>query len=352
MSGGDKREGRQTRSTRNRPHEGGEMEENTVRTDANALTANAPTWQEGLPGLAKLIEELRQEIKHGFSSFKEEVKADIKNEFDVFKEEINKKFADNYKELQDQKVALEEAHTRISEVEDWNVEVKDVVLSLLKEQKILKDKLTDLEGRSRRKNVRIFGVPEGAEGTSVPHFVEEMLRRELELPAETRLLIQRAHRALAEKPGDGAAPRSIVVNFHQFDTKEMILKKAWQKRLKIDGKPLFFDHDYAHEVVQKRKAYGGIKRVLKENGVKFQTPMTKIKIHWADGTKAYGNPHDAAEEMRKRGLEITTKKTEQRENAMERRLQQACSWTRAQTSEIRSSAASQRARERLQEFRR
>ncbi|KAK7919121.1 hypothetical protein WMY93_010405 [Mugilogobius chulae] len=302
MSGGDKCEGRQTRSAQNKVQDDEEMEENAARTEAKVLAANALMGHEGIPGLAKLIEELGQEIKNGFSSFKEEVKADIKNEFDAFKAEINTRFDDNYKELQDQK--------------------------------------------------RIFGVPEGVEGASVSRFVEEMLRRELELPAETRLLIQRAHRALAEKPEHGAAPRSIIVNFHQFDTKEMILRKAWQKRLKIDGKPLFFDHDYAYDVVQKRKAYGGIKRVLKDSGVKFQTPMTKIKIHWTDGTKTYGNPHDAAEEMRRRGLDVTTKITEQKDDAMARRIQQACSWQRAQASEERSRSTSQRAREKLQEFRR
>ena len=97
--------------------------------------------------------------------------------------------------------------------------------------------------------MRIFRVPEGAEGDSVPSFVENLLRKELALPEETQLLIQ--HRAMVGRPGPGAAPRSIIVNFLQFDTKEMLLKKAWQKRIKMDGKPIFFNHGYANEVVQK-----------------------------------------------------------------------------------------------------
>ena len=39
----------------------------------------------------------------------------------------------------------------------------------------------------------------------------------------------------------------------------MILKRAWQKKLQVGGKQIFFDHDYPTEIVQKRKAYGGIK---------------------------------------------------------------------------------------------
>ncbi|CAL9696472.1 unnamed protein product [Knipowitschia caucasica] len=132
----------------------------------------------------------------------------------------------------------------------------------------------------------------------------------------------------------------------------MILKKAWQKRLKIEGKPLFFDQDYAYEVVQQRKAYGGIKKVLKENDIRFQTPLTKIKIHWTDGPKTYGNPHEAAEEMQERGLEVTTRAAEEGEDAMESRMQRVFPWMKVRDTPGRRSDPSQRARERLQEFRR
>lgn len=62
---------------------------------------------------------------------------------------------------------------------------------------------------------------------------------------------------------------------------EMILKKAWLKQ--IDGKPIFFNHNYANKVVQKCKAYAELKKVLKEKGIKFQTPLTRIKSSERDG---------------------------------------------------------------------
>ena len=67
----------------------------------------------------------------------------------------------------------------------------------------------------------------------------------------------------------------------------MILKKAWQKKIALEGRQLIFDHDYATEVVQKRKAYIGIKKALKEKGIRFQTPLTKMRIHWDSGPKLY-----------------------------------------------------------------
>lgn len=84
---------------------------------------------------------------------------------------------------------------------------------LVKLQVQMETKLTDLEGRSRRDNVRLFGVKEGAEDgmASVISFAEDLLMKGLELPPTTTLNIERAHRALAPKPPTEAPPRSIVV---------------------------------------------------------------------------------------------------------------------------------------------
>lgn len=324
------------------------MEEKSI--DEEMLGANTVSLHDELISITKEIRELKQEMKNELTTFKEEFKADFRQEFNIFKEQIDSKLSANSKELQEHKQSITEAQTRIGELEEWNIEVKEALLTALKEQKNLKEKLTDLEGRSRRNNVRIFGVPEGAEGNSVPHYVENLLRRELALPGETHLLIQRAHRATVGKPGPGASPRSIIVNFLQFDTKEMILKKAWQKRIKIDGKPIFFDHDYANEVVQKRKAYAEIKKVLKEKGIRFQTPLTRIKIHWSDGPKTYNSAREAAREMEKRGIVVRMRDNEE-EDSVENRIQGSFHWQKVRGSAEQSDAR-QRAREKLQEFRR
>ncbi len=142
--------------------------------------------------------------------------------------------------------------------------------------------MTDLESRSRRNNLRIYGVAEGEEGESAAKFVQDLLRRELHLPEDFNLQIQRAHRSLAQKPADGAQPRPIIVNFLEFTTKEKVLKEVW--KIILRSKVLSFDHDYATEIVQKRKEYNAAKRILKEKGVRFQMPFTRMRIHWETGT--------------------------------------------------------------------
>lgn len=156
------------------------------------------------------------------------------------------------------------------------MEVKDALLHALKQQNILQDRLADQEGRNRRNNICIFGLKEGAEGNSAYQFIEQLLKMELSIPTETDLQIQRAHRALTEKLDSDKPPRSLVVNFLQYTTKEKILKEAWRKKIQYQNRPLFFDHDYATEIIQKRKEYVNIKRALKEKGIQFHTPLAKI----------------------------------------------------------------------------
>lgn len=99
----------------------------------------------------------------------------------------------------------------------------------MQEQKILADKLDNLESRSRRNSVWVYGIPEEAESKSdsVVQFMDKWLREEFSINSD--LQIQRARRALAPKPKSGQPPRSIVINFQQFTVKEMILKKGWEK---------------------------------------------------------------------------------------------------------------------------
>ncbi|RXN32638.1 LINE-1 type transposase domain-containing 1 [Labeo rohita] len=99
-------------------------------------------------------------------------------------------------------------------------------------------KLSDLEGRSHRNNIRIYGVSENAEGSSMPRFIENLIKTELgdllELNQGDDLGIERAHRALTPRPPAGMPPRSIVVRFLQFTTKEKILHAAWKKKILVE----------------------------------------------------------------------------------------------------------------------
>lgn len=46
------------------------------------------------------------------------------------------------------------------------------------------------------------------------------------------------------------APEVYSGHFQQYSIKEMVIKKAWQQKITIGGKPLYFDHDYTVTVLQ------------------------------------------------------------------------------------------------------
>lgn len=226
---------------------------------------------------------------------------------------------------------------------------KESLLFLLKERRRLQDKVTDLESRSRRCNIRIYGVPEDTEGDSMTRYLEQFLTDKFALPADMALQIQRAHRASVQKPAPESPPRSIVVCFQQYIVKEMVLSLAWKKKITIATNLISFDHDYASEVIEKRRAYAEVKKALKEKGIHFQTPFTKIRIHWDTGTETYKDAQEAIAELRMRGIEVAKPK-EDSGSRLEGNIRNTFQWQRANTGETGDVVT--RAREKLQDFRR
>lgn len=193
-------------------------------------------------------------------------------------------------------------------------------------------------------------MKEGEEGNSVIKFVENLIRSEKLIPDDTDPMIQRAHRSLGPQRSGDSSPRSIIVNFLEFRVKETVLRNAWQKKIVIQDKIIAFDHDYSASVMQQRRAYKHIKSALKSKGIRFQSPYTKLRVHWDTGPQIYHNPADAARDMRLRGFDIEVHQ-EQRERditALLDQLEQTAPWKHVQRHS--DSGAIKRVRERLQEF--
>ncbi|KAK1874923.1 LINE-1 type transposase domain containing protein 1 [Dissostichus eleginoides] len=284
-------------------------EKTNINKEKDRLTAEASTAmakpQANLDSISKQIEAMRSELKTDLTIFKEDIATQIKNELTEFKENINQKLVKIHTEVGQQNDKIDAVVNCTEDFELWSTEEKNDMHEIIKEHKFMTEKLDDLESRSRRNNLRIYGIPEDAElkSDTVAMFVDKWLRDELSL--ETDLQIQRAHRALAPKPKLGQPPRSIILNFLQFHVKEMVLKRAWEKKtVKLGDNRIYFDHDYTARILLQRKAYAGVKKILKGEGIRFQTPLNKMRIHWANGMKTYNSAEEAASDMRGRGYEV------------------------------------------------
>ena len=141
----------------------------------------------------------------------------------------------------------------ISDIEEWDTAAKEALTQAQENQEALQAKLTELEARSRRNNLRIYGVPEESEGSNLSEFVTKLIQSEVGLPvADMDLGIRCCHQALAPKPPQDAPPRSLVICFFEFRVKEQVLRTAWGKKdVCYEGKRIYFDQDYPPEILKK-----------------------------------------------------------------------------------------------------
>lgn len=166
-------------------------------------------------------------------------------------------------------------------------ELQSTVAKLELQTKHLEEKCEDLEARSRRNNVRIFGIPEGSEGSQPTAFISELLQKLLNL--EEKPLLDRAHRTLREKPKDGAPPRPFIARVHFFHVRTDILQRAGRAApLRYGDKSVYISPDYTSSIAKRRAAFGNVKRQLRTiSGAKFglRYPAT-LRISLSDGQTA------------------------------------------------------------------
>ncbi|KAJ4946175.1 hypothetical protein JOQ06_023845 [Pogonophryne albipinna] len=241
MSGGVVTRGRERLDQQNGQHsktmEQNHDEEQVQLAEANSLTL---TMRSGLEAISKEIRNLKTEIKKDSTTLKEQVTDDVKSEINELKREMYQQLSANTKTLQAQGSRIAEAEGQIEETETWNMEVKDALCKSLKQQQILQDKLTDIEGRSRRNNIRIFGIPEDKEGDSAPKYVHQLLTASKCQPAnpmgtqgagpKTELQLATAiyDRTFFGIHGDGPEERSAALD-HEASLERLHQGLPWQR---------------------------------------------------------------------------------------------------------------------------
>ncbi|KAL7870764.1 hypothetical protein SRHO_G00082610 [Serrasalmus rhombeus] len=109
-------------------------------------------------------------------------------------------------------------------------------------------KTDDLENRGRRKNLRLFGLREGAEGQRpLLEFIREMLE------INRSFVTERAHRTLASpKPNQH---RAILIQFLNFQDREFVFRSTKQRDIEHDRIRLFFAQDFLAETIRRRAEF-------------------------------------------------------------------------------------------------
>ncbi|KAJ1169407.1 hypothetical protein NDU88_001300 [Pleurodeles waltl] len=100
----------------------------------------------------------------------------------------------------------------------------------------LREKITDLKDRSRRDNVRFFGIPEKRESTDIKLFLQILLPGLTGLTFSPPLKFQRVHRVGPPRSISSGQPSPIIVCFLRHE-------QAWQVLLKARSQGPFLLED-------------------------------------------------------------------------------------------------------------
>ncbi|KAL0159840.1 hypothetical protein M9458_043565, partial [Cirrhinus mrigala] len=172
--------------------------------------------------------------------------------------------------------SLSDTNFRISDLEGARVKHDDRISELealcqdiVAVNKALHTKLDYLEGRSRQQNIRIAGLQEKVENGCPTAFVEKLIPAVLggqNFPSGVK--VDCAYR-IGPPPANGERPRLLIAKIHHYQDKELILKLSRQQSpLQFEGMQIYIYPDWTAKVLSQRRNFDGVKKKLKEAGVR------------------------------------------------------------------------------------
>ncbi|KAJ1201242.1 hypothetical protein NDU88_005055 [Pleurodeles waltl] len=120
-----------------------------------------------------------------------------------------------------------------------------MIAQLRKQVEQLQDRAEDTEGRARRNNICIFGMPEGTKGTQPTQFIETWLQLQVAPDVLSAIFtVDRAHQVPTRKPVTGAPPRLSLPKILNF--RDMLIRAACEHApLTVDGARMSISLDYS-----------------------------------------------------------------------------------------------------------
>ena len=126
---------------------------------------------------------------------------------------------------------------------------------------LINNKLIDFEDRSRKNNLRTYGITERNDESweRCEEHADQVFTQKLGLK---NIRIERAHRVKRKKGDKSIKHRPIVCNLLSFKDKKLILKNA----NKLKGTNIFIDEDYSFETMEYRKQLWDEVKYLRSQG--------------------------------------------------------------------------------------
>lgn len=239
-------------------------------TDANTKNSDQQAVLAAIAALQVDLSQVKSDICAKIDEKIADVSTVLRSEMAAYKAETDNSFITVHARLDGQDEALKSLTESANATSDVVVALEAYVKALQGKVNELSEKCLDLEGRSKRQNLRLAQVKEGLEnGVKTRDFVAQLLAEVLQL--DEKPLLDRAHRALRTRPGDNEPPRHLIIRVHYCHVFDEILKKVMQARtIKYQGQQIQIFRDFPPAVVKRRAAFTPARRLLRDKpGVKF-----------------------------------------------------------------------------------
>ncbi|XP_077559353.1 uncharacterized protein LOC144174497 [Haemaphysalis longicornis] len=149
--------------------------------------------------------------------------------------------------------------------------VQTEIASLKKVVAEQQTKLIELEDRSRRRNLIIFGISERDDentGSLKQRILHEVFQQKLNVTATT---VERIH-WIGKK--SASKPRPVILNFFDYNEKMEVLKNC----SKLKGTNISVNHDFSKATITKRSKLWQYGKQFKEQGHKVALDYDRLRV--------------------------------------------------------------------------
>ncbi len=204
------------------------------------------------------------------------------------------------KELREEFEAIateaKQTRDRVDSVQTTAREDRSAVTDLRNQQERLTEKMTDMEDRCRRNNVRLVGLPEGAEGPDAAGFLRVNLSKWIPSLRGRDIEIDRAHRVYDGGRGSDR-PSTLIFRVLRWHDRSDILKgarQAYPVKCAQNNVTLLFFPDFSPATAIRRKAFGRVLKKMTVLGLQlFLIYQAVIKLWHKGEQKSFDSPQKA-----------------------------------------------------------
>ncbi len=165
--------------------------------------------------------------------------------------------------------AAKQTRDHVDSVQATSREDRSAVTDLRNQLERLTEKMTDIEDKSRRNNVRLVGLPEGVEGSDVAGFLRVNLSKWIPSLKGRNIEIDRAHRVYDGRKNSDP-PHPLIFRVLRWHDRSEILKgarQAYPVKCTQDNVTLLFFPDFSPVTAAKRKSLVPVLRSMTALGL-------------------------------------------------------------------------------------